>query len=116
MIPPTRTEIHPSAPIVTAANPFGKVSTPTPITTEGIKIRISLPVIPSSAYSKRFTIISPSCPLIPYHLFALLLAFLSSMESVHGRSEEHTSELQSRFDLVCRLLLEKKKHHIAQPH
>src|SRR5699024_10989284 len=30
--------------------------------------------------------------------------------STHGvRSEEHTSELQSRFDLVCRLLLEKKK-------
>src|SRR5699024_12742664 len=27
------------------------------------------------------------------------------------RSEEHTSELQSRFDLVCRLLLEKKKGH-----
>src|SRR5690349_22368509 len=28
---------------------------------------------------------------------------------VLGRSEEHTSELQSRRDLVCRLLLEKKK-------
>src|SRR5699024_11579405 len=28
------------------------------------------------------------------------------------RSEEHTSELQSRFDLVCRLLLEKKKYKI----
>src|SRR5436190_6919181 len=27
----------------------------------------------------------------------------------HGRSEEHTSELQSHSDLVCRLLLEKKK-------
>src|SRR2546421_2016046 len=27
----------------------------------------------------------------------------------HRRSEEHTSELQSRSDLVCRLLLEKKK-------
>src|SRR5689334_24814213 len=27
----------------------------------------------------------------------------------HGRSEEHTSELQSQFHLVCRLLLEKKK-------
>src|SRR5207249_11619954 len=27
------------------------------------------------------------------------------------RSEEHTSELQSRFDLVCRLLLEKKKNN-----
>src|SRR5207249_10035095 len=30
-------------------------------------------------------------------------------EHLPGRSEEHTSELQSRFDLVCRLLLEKKK-------
>src|SRR5699024_12220467 len=28
---------------------------------------------------------------------------------VEGRSEEHTSELQSRFDIVCRLLLENKK-------
>src|SRR5689334_23942507 len=28
------------------------------------------------------------------------------------RSEEHTSELQSQFHLVCRLLLEKKKPHI----
>src|SRR5690349_22852569 len=30
--------------------------------------------------------------------------------SAVNRSEEHTSELQSRRDLVCRLLLEKKKH------
>src|SRR2546421_2551249 len=30
------------------------------------------------------------------------------------RSEEHTSELQSRSDLVCRLLLEKKKKRISQ--
>src|SRR5699024_11555970 len=30
------------------------------------------------------------------------------------RSEEHTSELQSRFDLVCRLLLEKKNTHTQQ--
>src|SRR2546430_9675170 len=28
-----------------------------------------------------------------------------------ARSEEHTSELQSQSNLVCRLLLEKKKHH-----
>src|SRR5699024_11465750 len=33
-----------------------------------------------------------------------------------GRSEEHTSELQSRFDLVCRLLLEKKnRHRVRRP-
>src|SRR5438105_12306308 len=30
------------------------------------------------------------------------------------RSEEHTSELQSRVDLVCRLLLEKKKNKIEK--
>src|SRR5438067_8026388 len=29
-----------------------------------------------------------------------------------NRSEEHTSELQSRFDLVCRLLLEKKNYNV----
>src|SRR5699024_11446939 len=35
-----------------------------------------------------------------------------------SRSEEHTSELQSRFDLVCRLLLEKNKFytHIKPRH
>src|SRR3712207_7957172 len=32
-----------------------------------------------------------------------------------SRSEEHTSELQSRQYLVCRLLLEKKKKHIHRP-
>src|SRR5438067_5629035 len=34
----------------------------------------------------------------------------SRPEAQRERSEEHTSELQSRFDLVCRLLLEKKKN------
>src|SRR5438067_6517707 len=35
--------------------------------------------------------------------------FMRRTASERVRSEEHTSELQSRFDLVCRLLLEKKK-------
>src|SRR5439155_21558220 len=35
---------------------------------------------------------------------------LQYLNSVNERSEEHTSELQSRGHLVCRLLLEKKKH------
>src|SRR5260370_20708964 len=34
-----------------------------------------------------------------------------SSEGRAGRSEEHTSELQSHLNLVCRLLLEKKKNH-----
>src|SRR5438874_4611566 len=36
-------------------------------------------------------------------------------EVSHHRSEEHTSELQSRRDLVCRLLLEKKKQQRQPP-
>src|SRR5436190_10359468 len=35
---------------------------------------------------------------------------------VQPRSEEHTSELQSHSDLVCRLLLEKKKKETDEPH
>src|SRR5207248_4166145 len=34
---------------------------------------------------------------------------MASFNNVSDRSEEHTSELQSPYDLVCRLLLEKKK-------
>src|SRR5687768_18177245 len=35
-----------------------------------------------------------------------------AMIRFHRRSEEHTSELQSRLHLVCRLLLDKIKHHL----
>src|SRR2546421_5259637 len=38
------------------------------------------------------------------------LGLLTYAQDQGLRSEEHTSELQSRSDLVCRLLLEKKKH------
>src|SRR5699024_11846069 len=39
------------------------------------------------------------------------LAILMAIKNIRAtiRSEEHTSELQSRFDIVCRLLLDKKK-------
>src|SRR5699024_11424298 len=45
-------------------------------------------------------------------LLKLLLTSLIFSTASFGaaRSEEHTSELQSRFDLVCRLLLEKKNN------
>src|SRR2546428_6619841 len=42
-----------------------------------------------------------------WNVMAAYGAFLKETKS--KRSEEHTSELQSRSDLVCRLLLEKKK-------
>src|SRR2546429_6059950 len=41
---------------------------------------------------------------------------LRAMTVIVGRSEEHTSELQSRLHLVCRLLLEKKKQKIEKAH
>src|SRR5256886_4212987 len=38
---------------------------------------------------------------------------MQQVRAVRGRSEEHTSELQSQSNLVCRLLLEKKKNIIG---
>src|SRR5207249_7756360 len=49
----------------------------------------------------------PSCKRIDRPAVLAMTPFAPIPAS---RSEEHTSELQSRFDLVCRLLLEKKKH------
>src|SRR5437868_13004219 len=65
------------------------------------------------------TRLPPSSTLFPYTtLFrsdlgsratsACHIASDALARATSGRSEEHTSELQSRFDLVCRLLLEKK--------
>src|SRR5438034_852243 len=42
-------------------------------------------------------------------LVATLETCAEAVDGVRSRSEEHTSELQSHSDLVCRLLLEKKK-------
>src|SRR5689334_24650452 len=39
------------------------------------------------------------------------LGYMGHMWELYARSEEHTSELQSQFHLVCRLLLEKKKRN-----
>src|SRR3712207_7887493 len=43
-----------------------------------------------------------------------VMRFVGPVSEWNGRSEEHTSELQSRQYLVCRLLLEKKKTHNRQ--
>src|SRR5258706_7299045 len=51
----------------------------------------------------------PECPRF--------LAGPDAAPEAPGRSEEHTSELQSLTNLVCRLLLEKKKHNTTpRPH
>src|SRR5690554_7463877 len=48
--------------------------------------------------------------LVKDSVIAFLLPAAGSISAAIGRSEEHTSELQSRPHLVCRLLLEKKKN------
>src|SRR2546422_7531223 len=48
-------------------------------------------------------------PAVVRRLVGELVAELGTELAQVGRSEEHTSELQSRLHLVCRLLLEKKK-------
>src|SRR5438034_5828018 len=49
-------------------------------------------------------------------LFGVLFLGVSDTQLVAPRSEEHTSELQSHSDLVCRLLLEKKKQKSNTQH
>src|SRR5207248_10991541 len=46
-----------------------------------------------------------------FHRDAARLVAVHEIVNPDDRSEEHTSELQSPYDLVCRLLLEKKKTH-----
>src|SRR5699024_12096692 len=62
----------------------------------------------SSSCDSASCVIKPSRNnLLAYFIDSIYSSFAKS--EVNSRSEEHTSELQSRFDLVCRLLLEKKK-------
>src|SRR5687767_15545530 len=72
-------------------------------------------------YTTLFRSIPIFCAITPERMWLTLLSPKDSSEldldidaggevELHQRSEEHTSELQSLAYLVCRLLLEKKKH------
>src|SRR5690242_20877614 len=55
--------------------------------------------------------LNPGLPMdIRLLLTGYLQGYLRDNGAIDARSEEHTSELQSHVNLVCRLLLEKKKH------
>src|SRR5438067_10047899 len=98
-------------------------------TSHVLNTRFVFSILSSSLLARR----PPISPLFPYTtlfrsqsmdpqarpeelrlLEALLFASSEPLDQAalaKRRSEEHTSELQSRFDLVCRLLLDKKTHH-----
>src|SRR5207248_6958650 len=61
--------------------------------------------LPQSAIRNGCVMITPT----HYMLLSAALFMIGVIGVVDHRSEEHTSELQSPYDLVCRLLLEKKK-------
>src|SRR3989442_6401354 len=75
-----------------------------------LSLHDALPISPSNSKSHRM-------PTLQTYLFLAPVQFVQLMATVRSfvlllvtlRSEEHTSELQSRPHLVCRLLLEKKQ-------
>src|SRR2546429_7084399 len=62
---------------------------------------------------------SKQLPKVAVFAYILVDHLASQGQPIEDRSEEHTSELQSRLHLVCRLLLEKKKnkknYNVAKP-
>src|SRR5437773_8771816 len=75
-----------------------------PSTTEiyTLSLHDALPIL------RKFLSMRPRQLLRSWYMFFFQLPWLPEVER-KTRSEEHTSELQSHHDLVCRLLLEKKK-------
>src|SRR5207247_11159866 len=87
---------------------------PPPSYTYTLSLHDALPISDRFAYRLA---VNGSCaiagPPLPYsepqHAQISYVGLRPSSPQMGARSEEHTSELQSRVDLVCRLLLEKKK-------
>src|SRR5699024_12474831 len=69
---------------------------------------LNAPTMPTPVYTKELTNRVEGLVMEEKKMARRLHLRSRSLNS-SNRSEEHTSELQSRFDLVCRLLLEKKK-------
>src|SRR5438067_9706187 len=67
--------------------------------------------------SNRVPVLLGVAAIAAWGIWAMLRTPLDAIPDLSDvRSEEHTSELQSRFDLVCRLLLEKKKIKLSHSH
>src|SRR2546429_3587741 len=97
---------------------IGRVAESEKIYTEGVTVKFGEVSFKSASeltlngetFTSRNTLISTgSRPLVPRIEGLEETGYLTNEDVFNLRSEEHTSELQSRLHLVCRLLLEKKK-------
>src|SRR3712207_7608096 len=78
--------------------PYTTLFRSNPAASSRLTTPVTAPVVSPVMAASRLPVSSPCCNSRSRHLWS-------------DRSEEHTSELQSRQYLVCRLLLEKKKIH-----
>src|SRR5207249_6821130 len=99
--PPPRSTLFPYTTLFRSA--IGSTPTSAEINVTGAA------TVSNGAHAVNIYGISGVTPLAGTNIYTLLQGGAgSSLNPATARSEEHTSELQSRFDLVCRLLLEKK--------
>src|SRR5438105_7575850 len=99
--------------------PFIHQSTPSHHTSSSVTLKLITHLLFSKNLHQQLTHSLPTrrssdLPAAVHHADAVgdghrLLLVVGDDDEGQARSEEHTSELQSRVDLVCRLLLEKKK-------
>src|SRR5207247_6321062 len=75
---------------------------------DSLRVFVNVP----QAYAPNVTVGLPVLIAVRGQLGQPVMGKVTRTASAIDRSEEHTSELQSRVDLVCRLLLEKKKYII----
>src|SRR5699024_12808841 len=99
-----------SSPLATTPRPVARLSStaPPPACTSPLSLHDALPIFGVTTTAIKDTL-NDSQP-IPVTIEKILNEVARTYNVMPARSEEHTSELQSRFDLVCRLLLETKNH------
>src|SRR5205085_11137738 len=92
---------------------FVKFTTASPITSAAV---VTISKKTSALIPMRPTLRSAPAPAIPTTIVentsGAMIDLIRLMKM--SRKKEHTSELQSQSNLVCRLLLEKKKNHVAR--
>src|SRR6266576_4924676 len=102
--------------------PIARTQSPTctpsefPSLAMGSSLLASILITARSVSSSTPTSLAVYLVVSPFNCTWIFVACSTTWLFVRMRSEEHTSELQSRRDLVCRLLLEKKKKSLESIH